>query len=101
MPLHPDSLVGDFSVGECQLVEIIRCLLKTSDLIIFDEPISVLTLQEADKLFETLGRLRSEGKSIFYIAYRLDEVCRLYDGAMARLSAVATISFKTRFAGAA
>ena len=44
--------------------------------IILDEPTSVLTPQEADKLFETLERLRSEGKSILYISHRLEEVKR-------------------------
>jgi simple sugar transport system ATP-binding protein len=81
LPLDPYSLVGDLSVGERQRIEIIRCLLQTPDLIILDEPTSVLTPQEADKLFETLERLRSEGKSILYISHRLEEVKRMCDGA--------------------
>ena len=81
LPLDPESLVGDLSVGERQRIEIIRCLLQTPDLIILDEPTSVLTPQEADKLFETLERLRAEGKSILYISHRLDEVRRLCDRA--------------------
>ena len=76
-----DSLVGDLSVGERQRIEIIRCLLQTPQLIILDEPTSVLTPQEADKLFETLERLRSEGKSILYISHRLEEVKRICDRA--------------------
>ena len=62
LPLDPYSLVGDLSVGERQRIEIIRCLLQTPQLIILDEPTSVLTPQEADKLFETLERLRSRGQ---------------------------------------
>ncbi|QDZ03426.2 ABC transporter ATP-binding protein [Nitratireductor mangrovi] len=81
LPLDPHSLVGDLSVGERQRIEIIRCLLQTPDLIILDEPTSVLTPQEADKLFETLERLRGEGKSILYISHRLEEVKRLCDRA--------------------
>jgi len=81
LPLDPYSLVGDLSVGERQRIEIIRCLLQTPQLIILDEPTSVLTPQEADKLFETLERLRSEGKSILYISHRLEEVKRLCDAA--------------------
>ncbi|MGE3305142.1 MAG: ABC transporter ATP-binding protein [Rhizobiaceae bacterium] len=81
LPLDPYSLVGDLSVGERQRIEIIRCLLQTPDLIILDEPTSVLTPQEADKLFETLERLRGEGKSILYISHRLEEVKRLCDRA--------------------
>jgi len=81
LPLDPYSVVGDLSVGERQRIEIIRCLLQKPELIILDEPTSVLTPQEADKLFETLERLRSEGKSILYISHRLEEVKRMCDGA--------------------
>ena len=81
LPLDPHALVGDLSVGERQRIEIIRCLLQGPELIILDEPTSVLTPQEADKLFETLERLRSEGKSILYISHRLEEVKRLCDRA--------------------
>ena len=81
LPLDPYALVGDLSVGERQRIEIIRCLLQEPELIILDEPTSVLTPQEADKLFETLERLRSEGKSILYISHRLEEVKRLCDSA--------------------
>lgn len=81
LPLDPEALVGDLSVGERQRIEIIRCLLQHPDLIILDEPTSVLTPQEADRLFETLERLRDEGKSILYISHRLEEVKRLCDGA--------------------
>lgn len=81
LPLDPHSLVGDLSVGERQRIEIIRCLLQEPELIILDEPTSVLTPQEADKLFVTLERLRSEGKSILYISHRLDEVRRICDRA--------------------
>src|SRR5690606_21599540 len=79
LPLDPFALVGDLSVGERQRIEIIRCLLQEPELIILDEPTSVLTPQEADKLFETLERLRGEGKSILYISHRLEEVKRLCD----------------------
>ncbi len=48
LPVDPDALVGDLSVGERQRIEIIRCLLQNPDLIILDEPTSVLTPQEAD-----------------------------------------------------
>ncbi|MCB1424857.1 MAG: ATP-binding cassette domain-containing protein, partial [Notoacmeibacter sp.] len=45
LPLDPHSLVGDLSVGERQRIEIIRCLLQKPELIILDEPTSVLTPQ--------------------------------------------------------
>ncbi|PCJ82809.1 MAG: ABC transporter [Hyphomicrobiales bacterium] len=77
LPLDPHATVADLSVGERQRVEIVRCLLQEPDLIILDEPTSVLTPQEADELFLVLEKLAGEGKSILYISHRLDEVKRL------------------------
>jgi ABC-type uncharacterized transport system ATPase subunit len=56
LPLNPESVIADLSVGERQRVEIVRCLLQEPDLIIMDEPTSVLTPQEANDLFVTLKR---------------------------------------------
>jgi ABC-type uncharacterized transport system ATPase subunit len=81
LPIHPDRLVGELSVGERQRIEIVRCLLQHPDLIILDEPTSVLTPQEADRLFVTLEKLRREGKSILYISHRLEEVQQMCDRA--------------------
>jgi ABC-type uncharacterized transport system ATPase subunit len=74
LPLNPDSVIADLSVGERQRVEIVRCLLQEPQLIIMDEPTSVLTPQEATDLFVTLKRLSGEGVSILYISHRLEEV---------------------------
>ena len=74
LPLDPDAIVADLSVGESQRVEIVRCLLQEPELIIMDEPTSVLTPQEADDLFVTLRRLAGEGCSVLYISHRLEEV---------------------------
>lgn len=81
LPLDPASHVADLSVGERQRIEIVRALLQNPKLIILDEPTSVLTPQEADKLFETLHKLKDEGRSVLYISHRLDEVQRICDRA--------------------
>ena len=72
--IDPRMTIHDLSVGERQRVEIIRCLLQDPKLLIMDEPTSVLTPQEVDKLFVTLRRLSSEGVSILYISHKLDEI---------------------------
>ncbi|MEM9676781.1 MAG: ABC transporter ATP-binding protein [Pseudomonadota bacterium] len=77
LPLDPSAVVGDLSVGERQRIEIVRCLMQNPQLVILDEPTSVLTPQEADRLFEVLFRLRDEGRSVLYISHRLEEVRRL------------------------
>jgi len=77
LPLDPRRLVHSLSVGERQRVEIVRCLLQEPQLLIMDEPTSVLTPQAVRKLFETLRRLAAEGCSILYISHKLEEIREL------------------------
>jgi len=74
LELDPDRYVHTLSVGECQRVEIVRALLGKPQLLILDEPTSVLTPQAVEKLFETLRQLAAEGCSILYISHKLDEI---------------------------
>jgi general nucleoside transport system ATP-binding protein len=57
LPLDPGATVHDLSVGERQRIEIVRCLLQKPKLLIMDEPTSVLTPPEVEKLFQVLRRL--------------------------------------------
>ncbi|MFK7942648.1 MAG: ABC transporter ATP-binding protein [Paracoccaceae bacterium] len=81
LAVDPDRPVHTLSVGEKQRVEIIRCLLQSPELIIMDEPTSVLTPQEADALFVTLNRLAEDGCAVLYISHKLEEVRALCDTA--------------------
>ncbi len=81
LPIDPVRHVHSLSVGERQRVEIIRCLLQDPKLLIMDEPTSVLTPQEVEKLFATLRRLAQEGCSILYISHKLDEIRELCEAA--------------------
>ena len=66
--------VHTLSVGERQRVEIVRALLTDPQLLILDEPTSVLTPQAVEKLFVTLRQLSARGCSILYISHKLDEI---------------------------
>ena len=81
MPLEPDREVWSLSAGERQRIEIARCLLQNPQLVILDEPTSVLTPQESYALFETLDRLKAEGRALLYISHKLEEVKRLCETA--------------------
>jgi general nucleoside transport system ATP-binding protein len=70
-PLRP---VHTLSVGERQRVEIVRALLTNPQLLILDEPTSVLTPQAVQRLFVTLRQLAAKGCSILYISHKLDEI---------------------------
>ena len=81
LPLDPGHHVSDLSLGERQRIEIVRCLMQSPKLLIMDEPTSVLTPQEVDKLFETLRQLAAQGCSILYISHKLKEIKALCQAA--------------------
>ena len=74
LQIDPHSRIYNLSVGEQQRVEIIRCLLQDPELLIMDEPTSVLTPQEVSKLFKVLDKLSKNGCSILFITHKLEEV---------------------------
>ncbi len=77
LDIDPARPVHTLSVGEMQRVEIIRALLTDPQLLILDEPTSVLTPQAVTKLFVVLKKLASEGCSILYISHKLHEIREL------------------------
>ena len=81
LALDPRREVWTLSAGERQRIEIVRALLRAPQLLILDEPTSVLTPQEAEALFSTLESLASQGCALLYISHRLEEVSRLCDRA--------------------
>ena len=77
LPLDLEAPITTLSAGEKQRVEIIRILLQDPKLLIMDEPTSVLTPQEVEKLFITLQKLITEGTTILYITHKLEEVINI------------------------
>ena len=79
LPLDLEAPITTLSAGEKQRVEIVRILLQDPQLLIMDEPTSVLTPQEVINLFKTLEALVNEGRTILYITHKLEEVINLCD----------------------
>ncbi len=74
LDIEPARPVHTLSVGERQRVEIVRALLAEPQLLILDEPTSVLTPRAVERLFATLRQLAARGTSILYISHKLDEI---------------------------
>ncbi|MFW2367755.1 MAG: sugar ABC transporter ATP-binding protein [Desulforhopalus sp.] len=77
--LSPDALIEDLSVAEKQMVEISKALVHDSDILIMDEPTTVLTSLEVDILFRLIGKLKDKGVTILFISHKLKEVKRICD----------------------
>ena len=77
--INLEKKIWQLSAGEQQRVEIIKALLNGADLLILDEPTSVLTPQETKDLFRILNDMKDEGHMIILISHKLDEITELCD----------------------
>ena len=71
--------IWQLSVGEQQRVEIVKTLYKGANIIIFDEPTSVLTPGEVEQLFKTMHALKDDGKTMIITTHKLKEVMSISD----------------------
>jgi len=66
-------------VGLQQRVEILKILYRGTDILILDEPTSVLTPQEVSELFKAVRALKEQGKTVIFISHKLREVLSICD----------------------
>ena len=79
LELDPRAPTWSLSVGELQQLAILKLLYRGLDILILDEPTSVLSPPQAAELFRSMRRLASTGKSIIFITHRLREVKEVAD----------------------
>jgi ribose transport system ATP-binding protein len=75
--IDPRALMGNLSVVEREIVEIVKALSARARIIVMDEPTAALTPNEVDLLFNIIRQLCSQGVGIIYISHRLDEVFQI------------------------
>jgi ABC-type uncharacterized transport system ATPase subunit len=69
-----NQVVWKLPMGTQQRVEILKLLYHNADILIFDEPTSVLTPSETGPFFDVLRRLAAADKTIIFITHKLEEV---------------------------
>lgn len=72
--IDPHEEVWKLPIGMRQRVEIMKVLFRDADVIILDEPTSVLAPNEISSFLDGLARLRDAGKTVIFITHKLDEV---------------------------
>ncbi|UCD79033.1 MAG: ABC transporter ATP-binding protein [Desulfobacterales bacterium] len=77
--IDPQELVWKLPMGMRQRVEILKALYRNVELLILDEPTSVLAPHEVDAFLSGLKRLRDAGHTIIFITHKLDEVMQAAD----------------------
>jgi len=77
--IKPGDIVGNLSIGDKQIVEILKAISSNPKLLILDEPTSSLEVSEIENLFKLIYELKKNNYSIIYISHYLDEVFRITD----------------------
>ena len=77
--VDPDARVADLSMGQRQKVELIKLIMANAQVLICDEPTSVLAPHEVDGLFTVFRELKRDGYSVIFITHKLGEVLEISD----------------------
>ena len=71
--------VSALTLSDKQKVEVLKILWRDAEIIIFDEPTSILTQEEVKKFLSMVKYMKSIGKTIFIITHKLPEIKEVAD----------------------
>lgn len=74
-----DREVGQLSIGEQQIIEIVRAVRSGGRVLILDEPTSALGRQQADRLFDLMHALAKAGKAVVFVTQDFGDAQRHAD----------------------
>lgn len=77
--VDPSTPASQLSISEKQMLEIVKAVAFSAQIIVMDEPTSSLTDEEVKRLFEIIRKLKSSGKGIVYISHKLRELKEIGD----------------------
>jgi ABC-type sugar transport system ATPase subunit/ribose/xylose/arabinose/galactoside ABC-type transport system permease subunit len=77
LPFGPNELVKSLGPGARQMLEVVRALSQSPQVLVLDEPTAALDMGTAEHLQQWIARARDSGLSIVYVSHRLAEVRRL------------------------
>lgn len=79
MDIPVTAKMKNLSIGEMQMVEIVKAVSNEASILIMDEPTSAISNKETEVLFRIIHTLKQQGKAIIYISHKMDEIFRLAD----------------------
>ncbi len=77
--LDVNANVGNLTVVQQQVVEIVKALSVDASILIMDEPSAALTDKEVRKLFDIIRMLKTKGVTVIYISHMLEEIFEICD----------------------
>ncbi len=82
LKLDPHLQVKYLSMGQQQILEVLKAISSNPKVLILDEPTSALTEAETAFLFANIRKLQRQGMSFIYITHKLSEVFQIADQVM-------------------
>ncbi|MBW9147927.1 ABC transporter ATP-binding protein [Clostridium sp. CM028] len=79
LEMDVNKYVCDMAVGERQNLEILKVLYRGADVLVLDEPTTVFTQGETEKLFKIMRKMKEQGCAIIFISHKMDEVMEICD----------------------
>lgn len=77
--IDPSAQIWTLPMGMRQRVEILKALYRKAEVLILDEPTSVLAPSEIGSFLESLKALRAANHTILFITHKLEEVMHVAD----------------------
>ena len=74
LDLDPLTPIAKLNIAQQQMVEIVKAISFSSNIVVMDEPTSSLSDKEAEALFESIRKLKARGVGIIYISHRMSEL---------------------------
>jgi general nucleoside transport system ATP-binding protein len=91
-----DAPVWKLPMGMRQRAEILKALYRQAQILVLDEPTSVLAPDEIAALLESLARLKQAGTTILFVTHKLDEVFAAADQVVVMRQGRVVLSCPTR-----
>jgi len=77
--ISPKEMVYNLSVGQAQMIEIIKAMSFKPKVLQLDEPTSALAKAEIQSLFKMINKLKEKNVIIIYVSHRLHELWEIAD----------------------
>lgn len=73
------ELVGNLSIAQQQMVEIVKAISFNCKILVMDEPTSSISDREVNALFDIMRNLTKQGVGIIYISHKMSELNEVCD----------------------
>ena len=79
LDVEPETSVSLLGIAQMQLIEIAKAISTSCKLLILDEPTASLSSRDAERLFDIVRTLQTQGLTTIYISHHLKEIYEIAD----------------------